>query len=77
MVKRAAEDVQDGNEAYLKRQKITNSKSTGANAITTTTEEIRSGRQLRQSLSFDQDAARAKHGGFLLPLNFCLRLIFF
>ena len=59
MGKRGAEEVEDGNEAYLKRQKISNSKSTGAN---TTTEEVRSGRQLRQSLAFDQDAGRAKHG---------------
>lgn len=74
MVKRAAEDIQDGNEAYLKRQKITNSTSSGAN--TTTTEEIRHGRQLRQLLAFDQDLGRAKSGQFgLCPLK-CIVLTF-
>lgn len=58
MVKRGAEEASDGNTAYLKRQKI----STSANATSTVTEDIRSGRQLRQTLAFDQDVGRARHG---------------
>lgn len=56
MAKRPAEEVIDGNQAYLKRQKIT---STAQQAPT---EEIRSARQLRQILAFDQDASRSKQG---------------
>jgi nucleolar pre-ribosomal-associated protein 1 len=59
MAKRSAEDVEDGNQAYLKRQKIS---STGASKTFNPPEEIRSSRQLRQILTFDQDAGRAKHG---------------
>lgn len=57
MVKRGAEEIVDGNQAYLKRQKIGN---TSINHVAT--EEIRSGKQLRQTLAFDQDNSRAKHG---------------
>jgi len=59
MSKRSAEDVQDGNQAYLKRQKISNPavpKKTGPPT------EIHSAKQLRQLLAFDQDSGRAKHG---------------
>lgn len=59
MAKRPAEDIEDGNQAYLKRQKISN---TGASKTFNPPEEIRSSRQLRQILAFDQDAGRAKHG---------------
>ena len=57
MGKRSVEDVGDGDQAYLKRQKITSTIKT-----TTTTEDIRSARQLQQTLAFDQDAGRSKHG---------------
>jgi nucleolar pre-ribosomal-associated protein 1 len=56
MGKRPADEAVDGNQAYLKRQKITSS----TNA--TPPEEISSARQLRKLLAFDQDAARSKHG---------------
>ncbi|KUJ07055.1 uncharacterized protein LY89DRAFT_632091 [Mollisia scopiformis] len=55
MAKRPADEVVDGNQAYLKRQKITQATKQ------TPTEEIRSARQLRQILAFDQDALRLKH----------------
>jgi nucleolar pre-ribosomal-associated protein 1 len=58
MAKRSAEDIDDGNQAYLKRQKIS-SVGTKAPGLA---EEIRSARQLRQILAFDQDAGRSKHG---------------
>ncbi|KAE8450452.1 hypothetical protein EG329_006527 [Mollisiaceae sp. DMI_Dod_QoI] len=54
MAKRPAEEVIDGNQAYLKRQKITSTEQQAP------TEEIRSARQLRQILAFDQDASRSK-----------------
>jgi len=58
MAKRSAEEVADGNQAYLKRQKISNP----VKKMSTPTEEVRSGRQLRHILAFDQDAGRSKHG---------------
>jgi len=61
MVKRGADEIVDGNEAYLKRQKIGNSAG-NSNANHVAAEEIRSARQLRQTLAFDQDNSRAKHG---------------
>ncbi|KAG0652528.1 URB1 ribosome biogenesis 1 [Hyphodiscus hymeniophilus] len=54
MAKRPAE-AEDGNQAYLKRQKISNPGKLSAPA-----EEIRSGKQLRQTLAFDQDSGRSK-----------------
>ncbi|PBP16834.1 ribosome biogenesis protein Urb1 [Diplocarpon rosae] len=58
MAKRPAEDSSNGNEAYLKRQKITHSirstPSAGPPII------IRSGKQLRQVLAFEQNLARSK-----------------
>jgi hypothetical protein len=57
MGKRPVGEVEDGNQAYLKRQKISTS-----GKFTASTEEIRSARQLRQMLAFDQDAGRSKHG---------------
>lgn len=57
MAKRPADDVEDGNQAYLKRQKISNPGKPVAPA-----EEVRSGRQLRQILAFDQDSGRSKRG---------------
>lgn len=56
MGKRPIEEVVDGKQAYLKRQKITNT------ANTDPADEINSARQLRKLLAFDQDAARSKHG---------------
>ncbi|CZR63316.1 probable URB1 Nucleolar protein required for the normal accumulation of 25S and 5.8S rRNAs [Phialocephala subalpina] len=56
MTKRPAEEVADGNEAYLKRQNIT------PVSKQIQTEEIRSARKLRQILAFDQDASRSKYG---------------
>lgn len=46
---------EDGDQAYLKRQKIKHVSSVPA-------EEIQTSRQLRQLLAFDQDLARSKHG---------------
>jgi len=57
MSKRNPEDLGDGHEAYLKRQKL----SHGA-TIAVAQEEIQSSRQLHQLLAFEQDAGRAKHG---------------
>lgn len=57
MAKRYAEEVEDGNQAYLKRQRIS-----GATQPFSAPAEIRSARQLRQILAFDQDTGRAKHG---------------
>jgi nucleolar pre-ribosomal-associated protein 1 len=57
MAKRPAEEVDDGNQAYLKRQKISNP----GKAISAP-EEIRSGRQLRQILAFNQDSSQSKRG---------------
>jgi nucleolar pre-ribosomal-associated protein 1 len=60
MSKRPVDDIEDGNQAYLKRQKISNNPTfTPAPA----TDEIRSARKLRQILAFDQDSGRSKHGG--------------
>jgi nucleolar pre-ribosomal-associated protein 1 len=58
MGKRPAAESVDGNQAYLKRQKITNM------ANVAPADEITSARQLRKLLAFDQDAARSKHGKF-------------
>ncbi|KAL2070409.1 hypothetical protein VTL71DRAFT_13435 [Oculimacula yallundae] len=57
MAKRPAEENVDGNEAYLKRQKITSVRSAPPAGPPI---EIRSGKQLRQVLTFDQDAGRSK-----------------
>ncbi|TVY83794.1 Uncharacterized protein LSUE1_G001903 [Lachnellula suecica] len=59
MGKRGVEDVEDGNQAYLKRQKISNISVVKSSEPAT---EIRSARQLRQLLAFDQDSDRSKHG---------------
>ncbi|KAH7411257.1 ribosome 60S biogenesis N-terminal-domain-containing protein [Cadophora sp. MPI-SDFR-AT-0126] len=58
MAKRPAEENVDGNEAYLKRQRITSSSRSGP--ATASPIEIRSGEQLRQILAFDQDSGRSK-----------------
>jgi nucleolar pre-ribosomal-associated protein 1 len=57
MTKRSVEDVENGNQAYLKRQKISKLEKG-----TVPAEEIRSGRQLSQTLAFDQDSGRSKRG---------------
>lgn len=57
----------DGNEAYLKRQKITSSSRSGPPAGPPI--EIRSGKQLRQVLAFDQDSGRSKQGNRLSTSN--------
>lgn len=55
MGKRAPEPaVEDGSQAYLKRQKISH--------VVSSAEDVQSSRQLKQLLAFDQDAGRAKHG---------------
>lgn len=59
MAKRGVEDLEDGNQAYLKRQKISN---TNVSKTTSPPTEIRSARELRRLLSFDQDSTRSKHG---------------
>ncbi|PVH80324.1 hypothetical protein DL98DRAFT_515428 [Cadophora sp. DSE1049] len=58
MAKRPADGNVDGNEAYLKRQKITSSSRSGPPAGPPI--EIRSGKQLRQVLAFDQDSGSSK-----------------
>jgi hypothetical protein len=69
MGKRAADDIEDGNQAYLKRQKIGSVVEKTSSAI-----EIHSGKQLRQLLAFDQDPARSKNGK--LPyLDDCVLLL--
>jgi hypothetical protein len=57
MGKRTADDIEDGSQAYLKRQKIGNVVEKAGSVI-----EIHSGKQLRQLLAFDQDPARSKNG---------------
>ncbi|KAK0120629.1 hypothetical protein ONS96_010833 [Cadophora gregata f. sp. sojae] len=59
MAKRPAEENVDGNEAYLKRQKITSSGRSGPFAGPPV--EIRSGKHLKQVLAFDQDSGRSRH----------------
>lgn len=59
MTKRSAEEAEDGDQAYLKRQKISGG---GLTNTPGPAEEIRSARQLRQILAFDQDTSRSKHG---------------
>jgi len=63
MGKRPAEEVVDGNQAYLKRQKIT------ASVNAAPADEICSARQLRKLLAFDQNAAQSKHGKFYLGVE--------
>ncbi|EKD14940.1 uncharacterized protein L3040_005015 [Drepanopeziza brunnea f. sp. 'multigermtubi'] len=53
MAKRPAEEITNGEEAYLKRQKLTISPA--GPPI-----EIQSGKQLRQVLAFDQNTSRSK-----------------
>jgi hypothetical protein len=54
-MKRAPDTVmEDGNQAYLKRQKIKH--------VVSSAEDIQSSGQLKDLLAFDQDAGRAKHG---------------
>ncbi|KAA8570704.1 hypothetical protein EYC84_000100 [Monilinia fructicola] len=57
MGKRSSEVVEDGDQAYQKRQRISNVTKT-----TYTSVDIQSARQLQQTLAFDQDASRSKHG---------------
>lgn len=60
MAKRAAEDeALDGNQAYLKRQRISKPGRPIANI-----EEIRSARQLQTTLAFDQNADHARLGTY-------------
>jgi hypothetical protein len=59
MAKRPVDEVVDGNDAYLKRQKLTHSVEKQSS---TPIEEIRSGKQLQRILAFDQNAARSRHG---------------
>ncbi|KAH8678755.1 ribosome 60S biogenesis N-terminal-domain-containing protein [Tricladium varicosporioides] len=56
MAKRMAEDVADGTQAYMKRQKISNVVPQLGPST-----EIYSSKQLHQLLAFDQDTVRAKH----------------
>ncbi len=59
MSKRGADEVVDGKQAYLKRQKISNASQF---VPPTTGEEIRSGRQLQKLLAFGQDAGQSRYG---------------
>jgi hypothetical protein len=59
MAKRTNErPVEDGNQVYLKRQKIKH--------VTSSAEEIQSSIQLQQLLAFDQNVVRAKYGNLEL-----------
>ncbi|CAG8974405.1 hypothetical protein HYALB_00010045 [Hymenoscyphus albidus] len=65
MGKRTADDLEDGNQAYLKRQKIGNVGKAGhTHAVGNLgpPTEIHSGKQLRQLLAFDQDSTRSRQG---------------
>jgi hypothetical protein len=55
MAKRSAGEAFDGNEVYLKRQKLTTGLNLAQNGI-------HNGAQLRQALAFDQDLRHAKQG---------------
>lgn len=62
MAKRPAEDPVDGEQAYLKRSRISKPvKFTKTGPV----EEVKSGKQLQQLLTFDQDQGRSKHGKWL------------
>ena len=61
MAKRPIEEVVDGQQAYLKRQKITNAKPVNAGPALPE-EETSSGKQLQRLLTFSQNAARLKQG---------------
>lgn len=66
MAKRSAEaaDGEDGDLAYLKRQRIS-----APTKIPSPAEEVRSAKQLQQILAFDQDTGRLRQGGYsALPL---------
>jgi hypothetical protein len=65
MAKRDSEAVENGDQAYLKRQKIKHVAS-GSNATTVPTEDVQSSRQLQRLLAFDQDPGRAKQGKLFL-----------
>lgn len=63
MSKRYAEDEGEGDQAYLKRQKISfGSNEAIASANPSIDLEIRSARKLRQILAFDQDVTQSKKG---------------
>jgi hypothetical protein len=72
MIKRPVEDAEDGDQAYLKRQRIF-APVKGSNLI----EGISSGRQLQKTLTFDQDVTRSRQGMCSFQkvkrklLNFC------
>lgn len=57
MSKRSSQVVADGDQAYQKRQRISTVTKT-----TYTSVDIQSARQLKQTLAFDQDSGRSKHG---------------
>jgi nucleolar pre-ribosomal-associated protein 1 len=57
MGKRNAEVIEDGDQAYQKRQRISNGTKTSSTSIA-----IQSAAQLKQLLAFDQDAGRSRHG---------------
>ncbi|KAL3426044.1 ribosome biogenesis protein Urb1 [Phlyctema vagabunda] len=59
MVKRTVDAVEDGSQAYLKRQKISSFGPTTTEQESPA-DEIKSARQLHQILTFDQEAGRAK-----------------
>lgn len=56
------DDTTSGNDAYLKRQKISHPNHAPQTQIAASAEDIQSSRQLKQLLAFDQDAGRSKHG---------------
>jgi nucleolar pre-ribosomal-associated protein 1 len=57
MGKRNAEVIEDGDQAYQKRQRISNGNKTASTSVA-----IQSATQLKQLLAFDQDAGRSRHG---------------
>ena len=57
MAKRPVEEIENGNEGFSKRQKISK-----PGMVSAPVGEIRSGRQLQQILAFDQDSGRSRRG---------------
>lgn len=72
MSKRGADEGGDGNQAYLKRQKLSNPVNT---APTGPEDVIQSGRQLRQLLSFNQDSGRTRHGILLRTCHLRVQML--
>lgn len=62
MSKRPAEDTADGNEAFLKRQKISFQTQQQPVEKLKPADEIKSAKQLKQLLTFQQNSGQLRHG---------------